>query len=479
MRLKTLLISVFAVPVWQVAGAADYAVVVSEGTAGEVGWGKVVAGLAEKHGATVMKWKGSVDEVLPALKGEHPRFTCFVATPAEAGRDFVNGVHRMTRKLDEDPWVDTRWGILTGLTAEDAMRSVTEREGLVIRKVGSGTELAMDRIESGTWYCELRQGHMVSKASGGEAAEGKAPGDTTAALVGLMNEGKPDMWVTSGHATERDWMLGFRYRNGFWKSAAGRLYGEDTKGRTFDVKSPNPKVYLPIGNCLMGHIDGPDAMALAYMHSAGVRQMIGYVEPTWYGYMGWGMLDYFVEQPGRYTLSEAFTANSLALLHRLGMACPEALAVEKYDGMGQTKEKLSLTAAGKAAGLKPMDVNGLLFDRDMVAFYGDPAWEARMAEGKCNFRQELTEKDGVYTLTVTPLAGEASWRAVNKNGSQRGGRPVVAFLPKRIDAGTVKVTSGGDRGVVVADDFVLVPLPGEDAEVAAFSVEFSATAAGK
>ena len=126
-----------------------------------------------------------------------------------------------------------------------------------------------------------------------------------------------------------------------------------------------------------------------------------------------------------------------------------------------------------------MDVNGLLFDRDMVAFYGDPAWEARMAEGKCNFRQELTEKDGVYTLTVTPLAGEASWRVVNKNGSQRGGRPVVAFLPKRIDAGTVKVTSGGDRGVVVADDFVLVPLPGEDAEVAPFSVEFSATAAGK
>jgi hypothetical protein len=183
--LKTLLISVFAVPVWQVAGAADYAVVVSEGTAGEAGWGKVVAALAEKHGATVMKWKGSVDEVLAGLSVEHPRFTCFVATPAEAGRDFVNGVHRMTRKLDKDLWVDTRWGILTGLTAEDAMRSVTEREGLVIRKVGSGTELAMDRIESGTWYCELRQGHMVSKASGGEAAEGKAPGDTTAALVGL------------------------------------------------------------------------------------------------------------------------------------------------------------------------------------------------------------------------------------------------------------------------------------------------------
>ena len=49
---------------------------------------------------------------------------------------------------------------------------------------------------------------------------------------------------------------------------------------------------------------------------AGVRQMIGYTVPTWSGYAGWGLLDYFLEQPGRFTLCEAFHANGHALVHR-------------------------------------------------------------------------------------------------------------------------------------------------------------------
>lgn len=457
------------------ASAADYAIVVSSRTAADPAWSAVVSALAEKRKATVLKWEKSPEEILPALAAQHPRFTCFPATSAETSKAFVNAIHRMSRKLDSDPWTDTRWGILTGLTADDAMKCVAEKDPLTIRRVGAGTELAMDRIVEGTWYCELRQGHMVSKKPGSEASAAKAPDDTTAALVSLMNEGKPDLWVTSGHATERDWMIGFRYQNGFWKSKGGRLYGEDTGGRTFDVQSPNPKVYLPIGNCLMGHIDGPDAMALAYMHSAGVRQMIGYVEPTWYGYMGWGMLDYFVEQPGRYTLSEAFTANNIALVQRLQMACPEALAVTTYGSMGQTRTPLKLSAAGKEAGLAAMDVSGLLFDRDMVAFYGDPAWDARMAEGKCNYGQTLAESDGTWTLTITPQAGDDSWKTVNRNGSQRGGRPIVAFLPQRIDPASVRITEGKEHQPVIADDFVLVPLPGEGAAAQPVRVVFTAS----
>ena len=144
------------------------------------------------------------------------------------------------------------------------------------------------------------------------AAVEVAPADTTQALVSALNVGAPDLFVTSGHATERDWQIGFRYPNGYFKSKAGAMHGEDTAGQIFPVLSHNPKVYLPIGNCLMGHIDGPDAMALAWMKSAGVRQMLGYIKPTWYGYMGWGVLDYFVEQPGRYTMTEAFFANQAA-----------------------------------------------------------------------------------------------------------------------------------------------------------------------
>ena len=66
----------------------------------------------------------------------------------------------------------------------------------------------------------------------------------------------------------------------------------------------------------------PNCMALAYMNCAGVNQMIGYTVPSWYGYAGWGMLDYFVEQPGRFTLAEAFFANQQALIASAGDLFP-------------------------------------------------------------------------------------------------------------------------------------------------------------
>jgi hypothetical protein len=439
------------------AAATDYAIVVSDRTAADPAWQPVVEKLKTKHSAAAFTYKEAPEDALPELQKAMPRWTCFVATREEATREFVQRVHRLTRKLDADPYTDTRWGILTGFDAANALAIASEEKPLTIHKVGSGTEVALERCEAGTWYCELRKGHMVQKDRDGTAQEKKVEPDTTRALVDLINEGKPDLWITSGHATERDWMIGFRYRNGFWKSKGGQLFGEDTKGGKFDVRSENPKVYLPIGNCLMGHIDGPDAMALAYMKSASVRQMAGYVLPTWYGYQGWGLLDYFVEQPGRYTLTEAFHANNIALGHRLLTNFPGAEKVEAVDEMGRASRSAE---APKATGrLTKQDLQGLLFDRDNVAFYGDPAWEARMAPGKLNWEQKLTEEKGTFTLTLTPLAGAETWQPVNKNGSQRGGRPVVQFLPKRIDPAKVKVTAGKDLAPVIADDFILVPLP--------------------
>ena len=443
--------------------APSYVVVVSEATAGNAEWKAVVAKLVAKHEAKVATWTKSPEESLAVLRKEMPRWTCFVAQPSEVTREFVQTVHRFTRNLDDDPYTDTQWGIVTGFDAANAMEMVSEEKPLTVHRVGSGTELALDRCEAGTWYCELQRGRMVEKAKGSAAGEKKVEPDTTKALVDLMNDGAPDLWVTSGHATERDWMIGFRYRNGFWKSKAGQLFGEDTKGARFDVKSRNPKIFLPVGNCLIGHIDGPDAMALAYMKSASVRQMPGYILPTWYGYQGWGLLDYFVEQPGRFTLTEAFHANHHALMHRLLTYFPGAEKIRSVNETGRPTDGTPVppvSAAARAAGLTAQDLYGLLFDRDNVAFYGDPAWEARMAAGKINWEQKLTVgKTGLHTLTITPLAGSASWNTVNKNGSQRGGRPVLEYLPQRIDPSKVTIESGGELNPVITDDFILVPLP--------------------
>lgn len=456
-----------------IACAADYVVVVSKATNGDPEWSKVVEELVAKHHAEVVVYDNQVSESLAALRKTFPRYACFVATSKEAGRQMVADVHRLTRKLDDDPYTDVIWGILTGYDAANALAIAKEREPLVIKRVASGTELAMDRVTEGVWYCELEQNRMVRKLPGGEAQQSKGPSDTTQALAETLTDYKADLFVTSGHATERDWQIGFRYRNGTFRSKAGDLFGVDIKGQRIPIHSDNPKVYLPIGNCLMGHIDGPDAMALAFMKSAGVRQMIGYTVVTWYGYSGWGCLDYFVEQPGRYTFTEAYLANQHALIERLETNFPDLARLEAPPGATQ-RVKTDLTDKAKQAGLTAQDGTGLLYDRDVVAFYGDPAWSAKMAPGPLSYEQTLTERSpGVFVLEIKPLDGEKSFEPVNKNGAQRGWRPIVQLLPKRVK--NVEITAGKELSPVITDDFVLIPNPRVCDPAKTYRVGFKAT----
>jgi zinc protease len=271
------------------------------------------------------------------------------------------------------------------------------------------------------------------------------PADSTAEIVAGLNEYAADLFITSGHATEHDWQLGYRYKNGQFRCKDGQIFGRDTGGKILPVQSEHPRVYLPVGNCLMGHIAGRDCMALAFMNSAGVMQMAGYTVETWYGYAGWGMLDYFVEQPGRFMLAEAFVANQNALIHRMR---------EKDATAGEIK--------------------GLAYDSETFAFYGDPAWEARMADGPLNWEQLLSRSENdTYTFVVTPRYAERTFEAVNTNGSQRGGRPVIQFLPHRL--GPAKIFEGAELNPVITDDFILIPLPKKyDPKIVSYKLVFQA-----
>ncbi len=411
--------------------APTYAVVVSQATLDDEGWRNVVAALVEKHAARGTKtivYAEQVAEALPKLREWHPRHTCFVARPEEATRKFVAQVHELTRNYDDDPYTDTLWGILTGYDAANALAIAQHAEPLVVRRVAAATQLAMDMVEEGVWYCELAKNKMVRKERGGAPQTLAGPDDTTRALAETLTDYRADLFVTSGHATERDWQIGFRYRNGQFRSQGGQLFGVTVNGERFPIRSDHPRVYLAVGNCLMGHVDGPDAMALAWLRSAGVRQMVGYTVPTWFGYAGWGCLDYFVEQPGRYTLAEAFFANQHALVYSL------------EHGLG--------------------DERGLQFDKNAMAFYGDPGWEARMADGPRAFDLALSVEGDLHSLTITPNRGQESFAAICTNGSQRGGRPFVYMLPERIDASGVQIVEGAELKPTIADDFLLVPHPG-------------------
>ena len=457
----TVLIGFCLVSATQALKAADYAIVVSQPTGADPAWSNVVSALAVGRQAVVLSYPaGPIESVLPRLRELFPTRTAFVAQSKEVTREYVATVHRLMRELDEDPYTDGFWGIVTGYDAANALRLARHREPLTVRRVVSGTEVALECCVEGAWYSELKAGDAMRKRPGETPVKSTVPTDTTALLAQALTGDEADLFVTSGHATERDWQIGYGYRNGRFISKEGRLYGEDLQGRQLPIAARRPRVFLPVGNCLMGHIDGPDAMALAFLNSAGVHQMMGYTLPTWYGYAGWGCLDFFVEQPGRYSLVEAFTANHHALVHRLDSFFP-GLAQADIDSQGRTREKIVLTDRARQAGLREIDGRGLRFDRDTVAFYGDPGWVARLETGPLGWEQELTEAGGLWTFSVRPLRGESSFRPVNKNGSQRGGRPFIQFLPNRIQ--NMQIVEGAEWEPVVTDDFVLVPRPADPA----------------
>lgn len=464
-----------------------YAVVVSKVTAETPGWSEVLEVLRAKYEAQVVQYEsGKVEEILPELREICPRYVCFLSQPTEVQGDFVARAHRLTRKLDDDPWTDCIWAILTGYEANDAMRNVKEGP-LEIRRVLGGTPLLLECADSGVWFSELKKNEKWVKESGKEPVRVEGPDDTTQAIIEELIFGKAQLFITSGHATQNDWMIGFSYRNGFFVSeTGGKLAGKDTAGVRHEILSDEPCVHLGVGNCLIGDIsDMENCMALGLIHSAGVRQMVGYTVPSWYGYMGWGMLDYFYLQPGRYTVAEAFFANQQALLHRLETASPGVNAA--YDrAMEQQPQfvrnlRFTLSPEGQRMQLTPQDITGLLYDRDTVAIYGDPAWDARMADGRNEWTQEITTEpvagrnapygDGrevTYTITLR----KTSCDNTDKNGSQRGGRPFFVFLPTRLErsvagrnkvaphAGSrveVEILAGAELEPVIADDFVLIP----------------------
>jgi zinc protease len=90
--------------------------------------------------------------------------------------------------------------------------------------------------------------------------------------------------------------------------------------------------------------------------------------------MGWGTKDYFCS--GRYNLAEAFFLNNQALVRDLREKFPAQADIQFniYDhrAVQYLAAKYKLTK----------DSLGLLWDRDVVAFYGDPAWDARMPAGR-------------------------------------------------------------------------------------------------
>ena len=245
----TVFFALFAV-LWPLAGseirAADpaseevkprqpaYAIVAEKKSVEEAPWKSVVEALQKKHSAKIFFRDGGAQGLQEKLAAFRPDYVCFVARPDELARQvkakvqtrdgnslelplhgmYYHEVGKLMRSLDDDPYDDAIWAVLTGATPEDALRVVTAKPLVVRNGLSHVVGGWLEWMESGVSFNECKQGQKWIKQPGKPPEETQGPDDTTEQFVAAVNSGKVDMVSTSGHATEHDWQMGFSYRSG-------------------------------------------------------------------------------------------------------------------------------------------------------------------------------------------------------------------------------------------------------------------------
>lgn len=411
-----------------------YAIVVEETTYNDDDWKKVVKVLAGKYPDTrIFAYKESLDELVKSVTAYSPDYIAVVSTPEDATPEFVKKINQFNRTLGSAPYGKAILGIVTGLTAKDALKIAKNKQKLEINYGLGGMLGFIDSLPTGIAYCEWydKRKNWQAKAPGCTIGNFKdAPDDHLPDMVELLNSNKIDGIWTSGHATSGGWLAYYPDGPSGISAEDGKLTGY-VKEEVYPIKSTNPKIYLGIGNCLTACIENKEnAYSLAWMHSGGVFQFFGYTVESYYGMMGWGMADYFFYRGGDFTLAESVFIINQALI----MAMENDLSGDENDDME--------------------------YDKDVCIMYGDPAWEARVPASsakdtsfyECSLKKEKTA-DG---KTAWALSVKFKKEMDFNPESPKSIRPVFAFLPEKVHspeaAGDVSSVSAWH----VSDNFVIV-----------------------
>lgn len=407
--------------------AAGYVVAVDEATMSEKGWDRVVRALSVKHDAPVVRFRdgNDLDTLVGFLRTCRPMYVCFVLRPESAGRGFVKAAYEAMRGIDDDPYGDAIWGIITGYSAEDALKVVNAPLARTVKSIATsmGGPGTLDAYDHGIASDERSADNLWVKHPGGKNQKVPVNGNIAKALAKAFSSIPVDYFITSGHASERSWQIIYNQNKGMLvhtKNAELQFVEPGRKVR-HDIKGASLRVYLGAGNCLIGHIDSRSCMATAWMHSAGVEQFAGYTVPSWYGFMGWGTASLFGK--GRFSLPEAkFLVNQQLLWAR---------------------SKRHSRADGR----------GLDYDRDVFAFYGDP--KQKILFGKDTLPYSVSAEGGEITVTFSE---DCKFPPVD---NVRGARPVMKILDRELPGDAIFSEDGKEvASSVLTERFLLIPLSG-------------------
>lgn len=458
----------------------EYAVLSTADTAKLPEWKQVIDTLVQKYpGATFTQLDTLTEEsCAKALREAGARYAAVVLRPQEISRTLVNTLHRATRQLDDDPYGDCIWGLITGYTAADAQRIANAKEPLVIRRVLSTTNVDASRFEQS--YCitdwegfpilsqkgytkPTKTTYTMDTPEGQHILENGVQGK----FANQLSTQKNQLIVTSSHATPFN--LEMPFSKGLIFSANNRFYQMGCKqlpsffsalhpameGKTGALQSlaeamqfpaiepdTTERVWLACGNCLIGDARQTDqSMVITALSAYNCNQFVGYTVPSWYGEAGWGTLALFMGNTDNTTLAEAFFLNNQFLLESTRVLNPRLLSVHFNEPeLGPALQRDLLSAGVNLKSREARDAVGLVHDRDTLAFYGDPGWAALVDHSHAHAPLRISWQDNT-TCTLTA-------------NTDYTGRAAIWF--PRAEIG--RSATGCDvKGALFTNDFILIP----------------------
>ncbi|MDO5470481.1 MAG: insulinase family protein [Akkermansia sp.] len=413
-----------------------YAVLTTAATVQMPEWQKVIAALVQKYpGAQVLAVEKLSEECIArALRTAGARYAAVVLQPQEVGREAVNALHRAARKVDDDLWGDCIWGIVTGYSAEDALRIASDNKPLVIKRMLGTTNVGWHPFEYSYCITDWTNSPVLEQSGYKEPTSTVYGKDTPEGQNGMqslfakaLSTARSQMVVTSSHATQfnlempfsrglifpvnnRFYQLNRTDMVDFFPALSSALRGQTGKlaelaaAKKCAAIEPdgNTRVWVAAGNCLFGDAHNTNqSMAITALSAYTCNQIVGYTVPSWYGAGGWGTLGSFVDMADNTTLAEAWFLNNQFILNNTIKIDPKLLNVSFNGAQLDYRFQRDIMQSGVALTQhNAKDVLGLVHDRDVVAFYGDPAWSATV-DSSHSPRPLTTAWNNAKSVTIT------------------------------------------------------------------------------
>lgn len=272
-----------------VPAPGEYVVLVSEKTFAKKDWKTAVNKFISRYKGKRVVWRGNdVDAARDELKKANPRYVAVIAAPEEIDRVFVAKLHRLSRAMNDDPYGDFLWGIVTGRDGAAAATLLAKDKPLILDRAIGTTNFDQARFKKSFFITDWGAREFVETTNYVSSGKTPAPAgvEMTSMFADRWKDIRPQFIISASHATEFN--LEMPFSEGALASAGTEFYlvEKPQMSRFFQClgregaladfakndklkklpKTQDDKVWIAAGNCLFGDVmRSPISMAVTVL----------------------------------------------------------------------------------------------------------------------------------------------------------------------------------------------------------------------